>query len=72
MNILAKGAQSGKAEDVSHTESCLTHLLQESFGGNAKLTVICAISPEHKYLTLTTHSFYFLESKSNNHGPLQC
>lgn len=48
VNILAKGAQSGKAEDVSHTESCLTHLLQESFGGNAKLTVICAISPEHK------------------------
>ncbi|KAG6685873.1 hypothetical protein I3842_12G134000 [Carya illinoinensis] len=48
VNILAKGARSGKSDDVSYRDSCLTHLLQESFGGNAKLTVICAISPDNK------------------------
>ncbi|XP_040990761.1 kinesin-like protein KIN-12F [Juglans microcarpa x Juglans regia] len=48
VNILAEGAKSGKSEDVSYGDSCLTNLLQESFGGNAKLTVICAISPENK------------------------
>jgi kinesin family protein 15 len=51
VNILAKGAQSGNLGDISYRGSCLTHLLRESLGGNAKLTVICAISPENKYMT---------------------
>lgn len=29
--------------------SCLTHLLQETLGGNAKVAVICAISPDSGY-----------------------
>ncbi|XP_010270151.1 PREDICTED: kinesin-like protein KIN-12F [Nelumbo nucifera] len=45
VNILAEGAESGK-KDIPYRSSCLTHLLQESLGGNAKLTVICAISPD--------------------------
>ncbi|OWM81344.1 kinesin-like protein KIN-12F [Punica granatum] len=35
-------------EDIPYKGSRLTHLLRESFGGNAKLTVICAISSENK------------------------
>ncbi|KAI3948575.1 hypothetical protein MKW92_053614, partial [Papaver armeniacum] len=31
--------------DVPYRSSCLTHLLQESFGGNAKLSVLCTVSP---------------------------
>ncbi|KAG2682485.1 hypothetical protein I3760_11G193900 [Carya illinoinensis] len=59
VNILAKGAQSGKSEDVPYRGSCLTHLLQESFGGNAKLTVICAIHPENKNSSDTLRTLRF-------------
>ncbi|KDO62189.1 hypothetical protein CISIN_1g001229mg [Citrus sinensis] len=38
----------GKSEDVIYRCSCLTHLLRESLGGNAKLTVVCNISPDNK------------------------
>ncbi|CAB4277939.1 unnamed protein product [Prunus armeniaca] len=48
VNTLAKAPQSGKSEDVPYKASCLTHLLQESIGGNSKLTVICAVSPDNK------------------------
>ncbi|KAM3696251.1 hypothetical protein ACJW31_06G024000 [Castanea mollissima] len=48
VNILAKAAQSGNSEDITYRGSCLTHLMQESLGGNSKLTVLCAISPENK------------------------
>ncbi|RWR76323.1 kinesin-like protein KIN-12F [Cinnamomum micranthum f. kanehirae] len=48
VNILAEVAQSGKAQNLPYKNSCLTHLLQESLGGNAKLTVICAISPDDR------------------------
>ncbi|GAV87247.1 LOW QUALITY PROTEIN: Kinesin domain-containing protein/Kinesin-related domain-containing protein, partial [Cephalotus follicularis] len=48
VNTLAKGTQPGKFDDVLYRGSCLTHLLKESLGGNAKLTVICAISPDKK------------------------
>lgn len=45
VNILAKGTHSG---EIPYKSSCLTHLLRESLGGNAKLTVICAISPDNR------------------------
>ncbi|KAF8414212.1 hypothetical protein HHK36_002212 [Tetracentron sinense] len=48
VNILAEGSQSGKSQNIPYRSSCLTHLLRESLGGNAKLTVICAISPFDK------------------------
>lgn len=51
MNILAAGTQ---PDDLMYRDSCLTHLLQQSLGGNAKLSVICTISPDIKY------SFYLL------------
>ena len=50
MDALTKESRFGKDEDVSHGNSCLTRLLQESLGGNSKLSVICSISPDNKYL----------------------
>lgn len=48
VNILAGSNQSGQSKDIPYNNSCLTHLLRESLGGNSKLTVICAISPDEK------------------------
>ncbi|KAL6999167.1 hypothetical protein U1Q18_000327 [Sarracenia purpurea var. burkii] len=48
VNILAEGTESGKSQNISCKSSGLTHLLKESLGGNAKLAVICAISPGSK------------------------
>ncbi|XP_068668043.1 kinesin-like protein KIN-12C [Aristolochia californica] len=59
INVLADNAHSEKNPDVPYRESCLTHLLRESLGGNTKLTVICAISPSGrcKGETLSTLRF---------------
>ncbi|KAJ7963698.1 Kinesin-like protein [Quillaja saponaria] len=48
VDTLAKETQSGKAEEAPYRNSCLTNLLRESLGGNAKLSVICCISPDNK------------------------
>ncbi|CAI9773401.1 unnamed protein product [Fraxinus pennsylvanica] len=48
VNILAERSNSGGAEDVPYRSSCLTHVLRESFGGNAKLSIMCAISPDNR------------------------
>ncbi|PWA57236.1 kinesin motor family protein [Artemisia annua] len=48
VNILAGTNQSEQLKDIPYNNSCLTHLLRESLGGNSKLTVICAISPDDK------------------------
>ncbi|KAL2316687.1 hypothetical protein Fmac_030563 [Flemingia macrophylla] len=48
VDALTKETHSGKAEEFSNRNSCLTRLLQESLGGNAKLSVICSISPDNK------------------------
>ncbi|KAG6547673.1 hypothetical protein Mapa_011122 [Marchantia paleacea] len=45
INILADVAQTGKQRHIPYRDSRLTFLLQESLGGNAKLAMICAISP---------------------------
>ncbi|WOL11373.1 kinesin-like protein KIN-12A [Canna indica] len=45
INILAEVSQSGKQRHIPYRDSRLTFLLQESLGGNAKLAMICAISP---------------------------
>lgn len=48
VNVLAKGTQIERPKDIPYRSSSLTHMLRESLGGNAKLTVICAISPDSK------------------------
>ncbi|KAL5987983.1 hypothetical protein ACLOJK_035746 [Asimina triloba] len=59
IKTLAEVGQSGKPQNIPYESSCLTHLLRESLGGNAKLTVICAISPDKrsKGETLSTLRF---------------
>ncbi|KAF5194421.1 Kinesin, partial [Thalictrum thalictroides] len=59
INILAEVSQSGKQRHIPYRDSRLTFLLQESLGGNAKLAMICAISPAQscKSETLSTLRF---------------
>ncbi|CAK9163868.1 unnamed protein product [Ilex paraguariensis] len=60
VNNLTKRTQPGKPEAaVPYSSSCLTHLLRESLGGNAKLTVICAISPDKKCHSETMSTLRF-------------
>ncbi|KGN56058.1 kinesin-like protein KIN-12F [Cucumis sativus] len=47
------------SEDRLYRGSCLTHLLRESLGGNAKLTVICAISPDNNHSCETLRTLRF-------------
>ncbi|KAK4484777.1 hypothetical protein RD792_007371 [Penstemon davidsonii] len=71
VNIIAKGRQSDKAEEVPYRSSCLTHLLRESFGGNAKLSIICAISPDEKSNSETLSTLRFgLRAKLMKNEPL--
>nr|AMS24240.1 kinesin 12-II protein [Marsilea vestita] len=59
INILAEISQTGKPRHIPYRDSRLTFLLQESLGGNAKLAMICAISPMSscKNETLSTLRF---------------
>ncbi|XP_052143864.1 kinesin-like protein KIN-12B [Oryza glaberrima] len=60
INILAEVSQSGKQRHhIPYRDSKLTFLLQESLGGNAKLAMICAVSPSQncKSETLSTLRF---------------
>ncbi|WOL14421.1 kinesin-like protein KIN-12A [Canna indica] len=59
INVLAEVSQSGKQRHIPYRDSKLTFLLQESLGGNAKLVMICAISPSPscKNETLSTLRF---------------
>ncbi|MCD7466746.1 hypothetical protein HAX54_003751 [Datura stramonium] len=59
VNVLSERSQSSKLEDVSYSSSTLTHLMRESLGGNAKLSVICAISPENKHNSETVSTLRF-------------
>ncbi|CAI9088287.1 OLC1v1022581C1 [Oldenlandia corymbosa var. corymbosa] len=49
VNCLVEKSRSGVPEALPYQGSCLTHLLRESLGGNAKLSVICSITPDKKY-----------------------
>ncbi|XP_028243472.1 kinesin-like protein KIN-12A isoform X1 [Glycine soja] len=59
INILAEVSQTGKLRHIPYRDSRLTFLLQESLGGNAKLALVCAISPalSCKSETLSTLRF---------------
>ncbi|CAI9261700.1 unnamed protein product [Lactuca saligna] len=59
VNILAGTNQSEQSKSVPYNNSCLTHLLRESLGGNSKLTVICAISPDEKCSVETISTLRF-------------
>ncbi|XP_014505122.1 kinesin-like protein KIN-12F isoform X1 [Vigna radiata var. radiata] len=59
VDVLTKETLSGKAEEISNRNSCLTRLLQESLGGNAKLSLICSISPDNKNTGETLRTLRF-------------
>uniref|UniRef100_A0A7N0V3Y0 Kinesin motor domain-containing protein n=1 Tax=Kalanchoe fedtschenkoi TaxID=63787 RepID=A0A7N0V3Y0_KALFE len=59
VNILANGVQSRKSEDIPYEGSCLTQLLREPLGGNAKLSVICTISQDRKSIRETLSTLRF-------------
>ncbi|CAL9100397.1 unnamed protein product [Musa textilis] len=46
VNILGDAEHPPEDHKAAYMGSCLTHLLQETLGGNAKVAVICTISPD--------------------------
>ncbi|NXU26785.1 KIF25 protein, partial [Thalassarche chlororhynchos] len=53
------GAIAEQRSHVPYRNSKLTHLLQDSVGGDAKLLVMLCISPDQKYLTESMQSLGF-------------
>ncbi|KAL5703004.1 TRAFAC class myosin-kinesin ATPase superfamily [Ranunculus cassubicifolius] len=61
INILAEVSQTGKQRHIPYRDSRLTFLLQESLGGNAKLAMICAISPAQSCKSETFSTLRFAQ-----------
>ncbi|XVF65388.1 hypothetical protein PTKIN_Ptkin09bG0244600 [Pterospermum kingtungense] len=61
INILAEVSQTGKQRHIPYRDSKLTFLLQESLGGNAKLAMICAISPAQSCKSETFSTLRFAQ-----------
>ncbi|XP_072969272.1 kinesin-like protein KIN-12B isoform X1 [Typha angustifolia] len=61
INILAEISQSGKQRHIPYRDSKLTFLLQESLGGNARLAMICAISPSQSCKSETFSTLRFAQ-----------
>ncbi|KAE8725956.1 Kinesin-like protein KIN12A [Hibiscus syriacus] len=61
INILAEVSQTGKNRHIPYRDSKLTFLLQESLGGNAKLAMVCAISPEQSCKNETFSTLRFAQ-----------
>ncbi|KAK6930654.1 Kinesin motor domain [Dillenia turbinata] len=59
--ILAEVSQTGKQRHIPYRDSRLTFLLQESLGGNAKLAMICAISPAQSCKSETFSTLRFAQ-----------
>ncbi|CAI0453161.1 unnamed protein product, partial [Linum tenue] len=61
INILAEVSQTGKQRHIPYRDSKLTFLLQESLGGNAKLAMICAVSPAQSCKSETFSTLRFAQ-----------
>ncbi|XP_061363751.1 kinesin-like protein KIN-12B [Gastrolobium bilobum] len=61
INILAEVSQTGKQRHIPYRDSKLTFLLQESLGGNAKLAMVCAISPAQSCRSETFSTLRFAQ-----------
>ncbi|KHG02952.1 Kinesin-like protein KIF15 [Gossypium arboreum] len=61
INILAEVSQTGKQRHIPYRDSKLTFLLQESLGGNAKLAMVCAISPAQSCKSETFSTLRFAQ-----------
>ncbi|GBG71609.1 hypothetical protein CBR_g9025 [Chara braunii] len=61
IKLLAESAQSGKQRHIPYRDSRLTFLLQESLGGNAKMVMICALSPSNQCIHETISTIKFAQ-----------
>ncbi|KAJ4843238.1 hypothetical protein Tsubulata_039389 [Turnera subulata] len=61
INILAEVSQTGKQRHIPYRDSKLTFLLQESLGGNAKLVMLCAVSPALSCKSETSSTLRFAQ-----------
>ncbi|KAG5029417.1 hypothetical protein JHK87_012931 [Glycine soja] len=61
IKILAEVSQTGKPRHIPYRDSRLTFLLQESLGGNAKLALVCAISPAQSCKSETFSTLRFAQ-----------
>ncbi|KAJ6674736.1 CENTROMERE PROTEIN E [Salix viminalis] len=61
INILGEVSQTGKQRHIPYRDSRLTFLLQESLGGNAKLVMVCAISPAQSCKSETFSTLRFAQ-----------
>ncbi|XP_057827459.2 kinesin-like protein KIN-12B isoform X1 [Cryptomeria japonica] len=61
IKILAEVSQTGKQRHIPYRDSRLTFLLQESLGGNAKLAMVCAISPSGSCRSETMSTLRFAQ-----------
>ncbi|EPS66634.1 hypothetical protein M569_08139, partial [Genlisea aurea] len=59
LNVLAQGNQPASSEEVPYRSSRMTHLLRESFGGNAKLSIICTVFPDNGNCNETASTLRF-------------
>ncbi|KAL5218505.1 hypothetical protein ABZP36_019189 [Zizania latifolia] len=60
VNILSEAQETQKG-DSPHKQSCLTHVLKDTLGGNSKVTFVCSISSEHRCRTGTLSTLRFGE-----------
>ncbi|KAJ0249092.1 Kinesin-like protein KIN-12F [Hirschfeldia incana] len=71
VDALAKNVHPGISDRSLHKTSCLTHLLQESLGGNSKLTILCNVFPSDKNTKRTMSTLRFGErAKTMGNKPL--
>ncbi|KAL3508416.1 hypothetical protein ACH5RR_027817 [Cinchona calisaya] len=68
VNALVERSNSRTFEVPPYQSSCLTHLLRESLGGNAKLFVICSISPDKKCSGETVSTLRFGQRVKSIHN----
>ncbi|CAN6477793.1 unnamed protein product [Victoria cruziana] len=59
VKVVADRSQSGNTKRIPYRCSSLTYLLQDSIGGNTKLTVLCTVSPEERYYADTSSTLRF-------------
>ncbi|CAH9138795.1 unnamed protein product [Cuscuta epithymum] len=59
VKILSEQSRESVLEAAPYNCSCLTHLLRESLGGNAKLSVICTVSQEDNHMSDTISTLRF-------------
>ncbi|KAJ0980085.1 hypothetical protein J5N97_008340 [Dioscorea zingiberensis] len=68
INILSRVTNSAEDQKIPYMDSRLTHFLKETLGGNAKVTYLCAISPDTRCIagTLSTLRFGELAKEIQN------